>query len=154
VGVGVQVELTRHSLLVSTIRSPRTNPQFPQTRSPLPNSSTIFGFGSLHSGQMRRTARSGPNDGGCTLFCGGAAKGKGCEYAIVEEDGDRGCFAGEGTRKVGGFSVGWKDGALCSCLFENCLEKPTSATAGESDKNCLLINMTLYYATSTQIFST
>ena len=53
--------LTRHSLLVSTIRSPNTNPQPPQTRSPLLNSSTIFGFGSRHSGQISRTFRSGPN---------------------------------------------------------------------------------------------
>ena len=75
--------LTRHSLRVSTIRSPRTNPQLPQTRSPLPNSSTIFGFGSLHSGQMRRTAKSGPKDG-CCLFSFGTARGNGCEYAILE----------------------------------------------------------------------
>lgn len=51
---------TLHSLLVSTIRSPNTRPHDPHTRSPLPNSSTILGLGSLHSGQMRRTAKSGP----------------------------------------------------------------------------------------------
>ena len=53
--------LTRHSLRVSTIRSPKTSPQPPHTRSPLLNSSTIFGFGSRHSGQISRMFRSGPN---------------------------------------------------------------------------------------------
>ena len=74
--------LTLHSLLVSTMRSPSTRPQLPHTRSPLPNSSTIFGLGSLHSGQMRRTAKSGPYVG-CWTFCTFAARGNGCENAMI-----------------------------------------------------------------------
>src|SRR5260370_42654089 len=56
-----------HSLLVSTILSPNTSPQSPHTRSPLSNSSTIFGLGSLQSGQIKRTARSGPASAGLVL---------------------------------------------------------------------------------------
>ena len=75
-------KLTRHSLLVSTMRSPSTRPQLPHTRSPLPNSSIMLGLGSLHSGQIRRTAKSGPYEGCCT-FCAFAARGNGCENAML-----------------------------------------------------------------------
>ena len=80
--------LTRHSDRVSTILSPSTKPQFPHTRSPLPNSSTMLGLGSLHSGQMRRTARSGPNVGALGPFVG-AARGNGWAYAISFQKSER-----------------------------------------------------------------
>lgn len=90
-------KLTLHSLLVSTIRSPSTRPQPPHTRSPLPNSSTMLGLGSLHSGQMRRTAKSGPYVG-CWTFCAVAARGNGCENAMLSnKDAEGSCGRGFGS---------------------------------------------------------
>ena len=74
--------LALHSLLVSMTRSPSTRPHPPRTRSPLLNSSTICGFMSLQSGQMRRTARCRPYVGYWT-FCADAASGNGWEEAMI-----------------------------------------------------------------------
>ena len=89
--------LTLHSLLVSMTLSPSTRPQLPHTRSPLLNSSTMCGFMSLQSGQMRRTARSGPYEG-CWAFCVVAASGKGCANAM--------CVAPLRVGKKNGWRVG------------------------------------------------
>ena len=42
----------------------------------------MLGFGSLQSGQISRTARSGPKTGCAGAFCWGAARGNGLAYAI------------------------------------------------------------------------
>jgi hypothetical protein len=51
--------LTRHSERVSTTLSPRIKPQSPQTKSPFPNSSTMFGSGFLQLRQISLTAMLG-----------------------------------------------------------------------------------------------
>jgi hypothetical protein len=87
---------TRHSLRVSTTRSPRTNPHPAHTRSPAPNSSIIVGLGSLQSKQMRRTERSGAKAACWGL--GGEARGNGLGYII--EKGPNGRIVALGAEKA------------------------------------------------------